>query len=108
MCSSRNWTRVSPTDRCSGPKPHTGRPRRSPFFPGLRQALEKFIWLGAAVGLDFSATELRSAFRVLALRYHPDRHPGIADVERARLGRIFAELSECHRQLVAVVAPIPH
>jgi len=73
-----------------------------------QKALEKFVWLGAGLGADFSASELRSAFRALALRYHPDRHPSITDAERARLARVFADLSECHRQLVAVVDAVRH
>ena len=66
------------------------------------------MWLGAVIGPDFTEVELRSAFRALALRYHPDRHPGITEPERARLARLFADASECHRQLAAVVMAARH
>ena len=39
------------------------------------RSLDLFNQLGAGVRADFSAGELRSAFRALARRYHPDRHP---------------------------------
>lgn len=102
-------TQTRPPDIGTSQPSTTGpaRERRNLTMP-QRQALEKFVWLGAGLGADFSASELRSAFRALALRYHPDRHPGISDAERARLARLFADLSAWHRQLVAVVDPARH
>jgi hypothetical protein len=70
-----------------------------------RQALDAFIDRGASLTADFTASELRSAFRMLALTYHPDRHPDISDMERARLTRVLADLNEHHRELLGSFQP---
>ena len=44
--------------------------------------------------------------RILARRYHPDRHPDSTDEVKAGLSRTFAELAENHRCLLAVLEPI--
>jgi hypothetical protein len=66
-----------------------------------RQAFDAFVALGAPLTPDFSASDLRSAFRLLALTYHPDRHPGSSEGEKARLTRVLADLNEHHRHLLA-------
>ena len=43
---------------------------------------------------------LRNAYRTLARRYHPDRHPGCSPADRARLARLFAEATDAYRSLV--------
>ena len=57
------------------------RPRRA-LSPQERAALAAFAQLGADIGDDFTHAELRSIFRLLALRYHPDRHPGSSEGEK--------------------------
>ena len=42
---------------------------------------------------------LRRAYRKLARRYHPDRHPASSLTERERLARLFAEATEHYRLL---------
>ena len=42
---------------------------------------------------------LRRAYRTLAHRYHPDRHPSSGPAERERLARLFAEATEYYRLL---------
>lgn len=86
----------------------TGTRARRTLTARQHEALERFIWLGANLTPDFSGSELRSTFRALARRYHPDRHPHVTDSERARLARAFAELSDCHRVLVAAVETARH
>jgi hypothetical protein len=66
-----------------------------------RQALDAFVMLGARLTADSTTTELRSAFRLLVLAYHPDRHPAGSDAEKARLTRLVADLNEHHQQLIA-------
>jgi hypothetical protein len=76
------------------------RPRPSRRLTAAQQsAFDTFLELGASVGPDFSAGELRSAFRELARRFHPDRHPGIAGEERARLTGLFVRAREAYRIL---------
>jgi len=43
--------------------------------------------------------DLRRAYRTLAHRYHPDRHPTSSPAERERLARLFAEATEHYRLL---------
>ena len=76
------------------------RPRRT-LTSRQRQALDAFTQLGADLAADFTAGELRSAFRLLALTYHPDRHPDSSEGERARLTRLLADVNEHHRHLMA-------
>jgi curved DNA-binding protein CbpA len=59
--------------------------------------------LGARLTADFTAEELRRAYRKLALEYHPDRHPGSTEPQEARLTRILADLNEHHRHLLAAL-----
>jgi len=76
-------------------------PRR--LSPSQRRALDGLVALGANLDANFTARELRSAYRTLARRYHPDRHPSSSDPERARLARVFAELNDNHRRLLNIV-----
>ena len=68
-----------------------------------RRALEDIVALGAGLSDEFTHAELRSAFRLLARRYHPDRHSGSSDRERLRLSRLFARVRDAYRLLVRVV-----
>jgi hypothetical protein len=60
--------------------------------------------LGAGLGNDLSSSSLRRAFRQLARRYHPDRHPGSSTAEQQRLARLFAAATEHYRVLAAALA----
>jgi hypothetical protein len=71
--------------------------RRAPVDPPLPvhlTALER-------QALDDARTPdaLRRAYRTLAHRYHPDRHPASSLAERERLARLFAEATEYYRLL---------
>ena len=67
--------------------------------PRQHLALAQLIALGADLDADFSGDQLRSAFRSLARRYHPDRHPGISDSEKKRLSATFATVKVAYEQL---------
>jgi len=56
------------------------------------------------LGLTAEATpeQLRAAFRQLARRWHPDRHPAAGDRTRAALCRRFAEISAAYQELMAL------
>ena len=68
-------------------------------------ALRGLVALGADLDAQFTAEQLRRAFRILARRYHPDGHPDIDAPAKARLSRTFADLADHHRCLLAVVEP---
>jgi len=90
-------------------RPATARPAPMPARPARtlsdrqRQALTAFVELGARLTADYTAGELRSAYRRLALEYHPDRHPGSTESQKARLTRILADLNEHQRHLAAAL-----
>ena len=63
-------------------------------------ALRDLVNLGATLHPDFTRAELRSAFRLLARHYHPDRHPGCTRFEHARLARVFAKVTAHYRCLL--------
>jgi len=67
-----------------------------------RRALDQFEALGARLPVDFTDGELRSAFRTLARRYHPDRHPGCSPFDQARFAHTFACVCEAYRHLLSV------
>jgi DnaJ domain len=69
-----------------------------------QNALHELNALGASLARDFTDAELRAAFRDLARRYHPDRHPRSSDAERARLAMLFARTHSSYRVLQTVVA----
>jgi len=51
---------------------------------------------------DASLEQVRAAFRQLARRWHPDRHPAAGDRTRAALCRRFAEISAAYQELMAL------
>ncbi len=81
------------------PAPRTRRPHRV-LSTRQQQALQQLVQLGAHIDGDFTARELRTAFRTLARRYHPDRHPGTSEFEKAKLARQFATLHDAYRVLL--------
>jgi hypothetical protein len=70
-------------------------------------ALTLLVSLGAQLDADFTARQLKTAFKVLARLYHPDRHPGCSEFEKARFSRQFAAVHEAYRQLLAVLPLLP-
>jgi hypothetical protein len=64
--------------------------------PAEETALHTLIKLGARIDRHFTSRQLRSAFRTLAQRYHPDRHPHAGPAERMQLGAAFAELTQAY------------
>ena len=56
------------------------------------------------LGLTAEATpeHVRAAFRQLARRWHPDRHPAAGERTRAALCRRFAEISSAYQELMAL------
>jgi hypothetical protein len=90
------------------PAPAAPRPEpQRPAAPRLRlttveqQALDALNALGAGLDDELTPATLRRAFRGLAHRYHPDRHPGRSAAEHARLARLFAEVTAHYRLLSA-------
>jgi hypothetical protein len=73
-------------------------PMRKLSFVDAR-AVEQLVALGARLPNDFTAGELRSAFRALARKYHPDTHPASDPAESARLARVFADVNAHYQQL---------
>ena len=65
------------------------------------RALAALNALGADLDDSVCPETLRKAFRRLAHRYHPDRHPGIGATETARLARQFADATAHYRPLAA-------
>jgi hypothetical protein len=74
-----------------------------PLTPEQRNAMEEMVALGAHIRPDFTAPELRRAFRRLARQYHPDRHPATSPEEQAHLSQIFADLTEHYRCLMTAI-----
>jgi hypothetical protein len=76
------------------------KPRRIRILsPRQESALGAFVRLGARIGRNFTEAELRSAFRMLAREYHPDRHPHSSDAEKSRLSAAFAQLTDAYEHL---------
>jgi hypothetical protein len=118
--------RVSPAahdpgkrDRANGPDLTRGHDADAPrgVAPGgrpvrrlsrrQREALVMLESLGAPLAEDFTAEELRGAFRALARRYHPDRHPSSSASDRARLCMLFGRAHDAYRLLSPLNAPGP-
>lgn len=78
------------------PEPARPAPRLS---SAQRAALECLRGFGAGLDEACSDDELKSAFRNLALRFHPDRHPQVADGDREYLASAFGRITEAYRVL---------
>jgi hypothetical protein len=77
-------------------------PRR--LTQAQQRALDALVGLGATLSSDFTERELRTAFRGLARRYHPDGHPRSSDAQKTRLARIFSDVDRQYRLLRACLA----
>lgn len=75
-----------------------------PLSASEKRAMVALNALGAYLGDDLSVATLRRAFRELARRYHPDRHPQSSAAELERLARLFAEATAHYRVLAAALA----
>lgn len=85
-------------------------PPRPPRKLSMKQqeALDALIGLGARLDTEFTQDELRAAFRMLALRYHPDRHVSSSDAEKAHLALLFARAHNAYERLKVVEPAILH
>lgn len=85
-----------------------GRRRRrdvqTPAQPAC-EARERALSLLGLSG-DPSPEQIRSAFRQLARRWHPDRHPDAGELTRAALCRRFAQISAAYQELMSDGAPV--
>lgn len=66
-------------------------------------AFARFAALGGALARNFSAGDLRREYRVLAQRYHPDRHADASLLDRETQASRFAEATACYRCLRSLV-----
>lgn len=86
------------------PVPATAPPRRTRRLTTAQsRSLATFNQLGADVRADFSAGELRSAFRMLARTYHPDRHPRASVSDRQRLAQQFTTIRASYETLLTAL-----
>jgi hypothetical protein len=85
---------------CEPARPASATPSRSRRLTlRERQAIEAFASLGVSLPADFTVGQLRTAFRELARRYHPDRHAGSGDAEKAMLATLFGHAHDAYRVL---------
>lgn len=67
-----------------------------------KHALDSLTALGARLDADFTLEELRTAFRMLALRYHPDHHFSRSEAEQVVLCAQFARAHDAYEQLKTI------
>ncbi len=79
--AARSDTPLRSNSSHAKPRP---RPARA-LSASQRQALDFLNSLGAKLTADFARDELRSAFRALARRYHPDTNPAVSGREFAAI-----------------------
>lgn len=68
-----------------------------------RVAFEGLVTLGAALSDSFTAEDLRTQYRELARRFHPDGYTQCSGLEQAQRARCFVEAAEHYRCLREVV-----
>jgi|WetSurMetagenome_2_1015567.scaffolds.fasta_scaffold90697_4 hypothetical protein len=101
VLGASTWTSVYGAGPEAPPRPA---PRLRRLTAIQRQAVEALRTLGAdSLTADYSDAELKSAFRALARKLHPDRHPSSSDAERARLSRAFSSACDAYRTLTNTV-----
>jgi hypothetical protein len=80
----------------AGPSSARG-PARPPLVPDSPRARAlRTLGLDGEPGVDV----VRAAFRQLARRWHPDRHPGANELTRALLCRRFAQITGAYEALI--------
>jgi hypothetical protein len=90
-------SRIPPETTAKQPRP---RARIVIATRAQHEALATLRSLGAAhLGEELAIDDLRRAFRMLAQRLHPDRHPHLTPVARGRLSAQFAEAAGAYRLL---------
>lgn len=87
--------------------PPRPRPRRI-LSMKQKDALDSLTTLGARLDADFTLEELRAAFRMLALHYHPDRHFTRSEAEQVVLAAQFARAHDAYEQLKTVAPAVTH
>jgi hypothetical protein len=102
--ASGAWNRPLTTPIFYFERPRPTPERRTQFSAREMRSLTALNALGAGLDENLSARSLKRAFRQLAHRYHPDRHPGSSAAEQRRLARLFAEATEHYRVLTAALA----
>lgn len=94
---------TTPGDGLVDASPACGGSRQRPRLnPRQRQALAFLRACGARLDEAFTEGQLKRAFRRLALRLHPDRHPAAPASERMRLASEFATVSDAYECLRSV------
>lgn len=78
----------------SEPSPRASRPTPPPDSP--RACALRTLGLSGEPGVE----AVRAAFRQLARRWHPDRHPGANELTRAVLCRRFAQITGAYEALI--------
>jgi hypothetical protein len=68
-------------------------------------ALEFFRRNGVGLNSGFAAEELKSAYRKLALKFHPDRHVDGDELTRTRFAEMFHQVTEQTKRLSRHVSP---
>jgi hypothetical protein len=96
--SPRVYLHVPASPRRWQAPPPPPRPQRT-LMPHEQRALDYLVNLGARLDSDFTEPELRSAYRMLAREYHPDRHPGSTEQQKDRLTALFRRLRQAYEHL---------
>jgi hypothetical protein len=84
-----------------------GRRRQRDASPGARDATvnadtpRQRALLTLGLSGEAGPDAVRAAFRQMAWRWHPDRHPQVGELTRAALCRRFAQISTAYEQLMA-------
>jgi DnaJ family protein C protein 7 len=65
----------------------------------LKRSKRKDLYAILGVGQDASESEIKSAYRKAALKYHPDRHTNKSDEEKAEAEAMFKSIGEAYEIL---------